>query len=302
MSSYLGRGLQVLLFLVVAYYLGRHWQENSEKILRYRWTESFRAAYLAPAFLFLLAHFALVGTLLAYLLRSLGLKTGTREGIRVTIASSFGKYIPGKLWAAAGKVYLLRKHSSPALLFYVVVLETAFTLAAGALVSIPIIVFCLLPVAPGWALPALLALAVPWGANRTDWLATIFARLGFTLPAMSLPPRKAWIAFAGYVLSWGLFGAGFWFLINAVYPLPIKFYPHALASMTGGWIVGFLALVSPGGLGVREGVLLGLSKMWLPLEVATVVSLGARLWTTAAEVLALGLVYLPPFAPESRKQ
>jgi uncharacterized membrane protein YbhN (UPF0104 family) len=58
-----------------------------------------------------------------------------------------------------------------------------------------------------------------------------------------------------------------------------------------GWI-GILSLFAPGGLGVREGVLLLALKLVLPAAVAAVIVLAARLWTTAGELICVGIVFL----------
>jgi hypothetical protein len=286
----LRRGVQVSILGLAAFYIALQVRTGYAQIAAYSWGESLRILPIILAFAFLLAHFAWTGILLAYLARNCGIEANSWDGIRVAIISSLGRYLPGKIWAAAGKVYLLRQRGSILLLSYVVALEMSLALAAGLFISIPIIVFYLLPVRPSWALLALPTLAIPPIVCRTDWLALLLRGIRPGMHLAGLQRSKSWLAFAGYVFSWVLLGIGFAYLVSAVYPLPVKFFPQALASMSGGWIAGFLTLVSPGGLGVREGILLALTKTWLPLEIAAVVSLGARLWTTVGELIALGLV------------
>jgi uncharacterized membrane protein YbhN (UPF0104 family) len=45
----------------------------------------------------------------------------------------------------------------------------------------------------------------------------------------------------------------------------------------------------PAGLGVREAVLVGLLALWLSPETATAAALGSRLFTTAADFIAIML-------------
>jgi uncharacterized membrane protein YbhN (UPF0104 family) len=56
-------------------------------------------------------------------------------------------------------------------------------------------------------------------------------------------------------------------------------------SFPVAWIVGLLAFVAPGGLGVREGVLAALLSGLLPGGMAVVVALASRVWITAVELV-----------------
>ncbi|MEZ5196557.1 MAG: hypothetical protein R2764_09195, partial [Bacteroidales bacterium] len=58
--------------------------------------------------------------------------------------------------------------------------------------------------------------------------------------------------------------------------------------------IGLLAIIFPGGLGVREGILVGYMVLTgMPIQIATVITLYARLWFISGEIfiflLALGL-------------
>jgi uncharacterized membrane protein YbhN (UPF0104 family) len=55
------------------------------------------------------------------------------------------------------------------------------------------------------------------------------------------------------------------------------------------WILGFLVLISPGGLGVREGLLAFFLKFAIPTPIATLMALISRIWITIGEVLFLVL-------------
>jgi uncharacterized membrane protein YbhN (UPF0104 family) len=66
------------------------------------------------------------------------------------------------------------------------------------------------------------------------------------------------------------------------------------AAVTLSYVVGFVVLVSPGGLGAREAVLLHV----LGGPVAAVVALVLRLVWTTFEVIAAGVLY---FAARGRR-
>ena len=64
------------------------------------------------------------------------------------------------------------------------------------------------------------------------------------------------------------------------------------ACFAFAWIVGFLSFLTPGGLGIREGLLgLLLSNYMIPSQ-ATNVALLCRLWMLSAEILLAGTAFL----------
>jgi uncharacterized membrane protein YbhN (UPF0104 family) len=67
--------------------------------------------------------------------------------------------------------------------------------------------------------------------------------------------------------------------------------PALVGIFAGAWVIGFLSFLAPGGLGVREGILVYLLGFYLPSHVAIVVTLLSRLWVTAAELMGMALTF-----------
>jgi len=94
------------------------------------------------------------------------------------------------------------------------------------------------------------------------------------------------------VLSWGTYGAALWMLARGVLPnapLPLT---TAIGAFTLGYILGLLALFAPGGVGVRELVLVGLLAPFLGSGGAVAVSVASRVLLTLTEAAA-ALLTLP---------
>jgi uncharacterized membrane protein YbhN (UPF0104 family) len=53
-----------------------------------------------------------------------------------------------------------------------------------------------------------------------------------------------------------------------------------------------IALFAPGGLGIREGVLVYLLSDLIPGSVAVILSVLTRIWMTVIEIALIGVVYL----------
>ena len=64
------------------------------------------------------------------------------------------------------------------------------------------------------------------------------------------------------------------------------------ASYAFAWIVGFLSFLTPGGLGVREGLLGMLLVYYMPAKEATLVALLCRLWMLSAEMVLAAIAFL----------
>ena len=83
-----------------------------------------------------------------------------------------------------------------------------------------------------------------------------------------------------YFLGWLLYGFGGYFILKSVVSTPtgpVASPLYVAGSFTFAWAVGYMFFIFPGGLGAREGALIWALQPWLPLGVAVVVSLLARL-------------------------
>jgi uncharacterized membrane protein YbhN (UPF0104 family) len=51
------------------------------------------------------------------------------------------------------------------------------------------------------------------------------------------------------------------------------------------WVVGFLSIITPAGLGVKEGIFSYFLTFIVPTGIATLVALIVRIWGTIGEIL-----------------
>src|SRR2546426_8305787 len=125
---------------------------------------------------------------------------------------------------------------------------------------------------------------------------TLFRSLGRLVNAVApLEPLAPSAVFAGTVLtvvSWGTYGAALWMLARGLIPdapLPLT---TAIGAFTLGYILGLLALFAPGGVGVRELVLVGLLAPFLGSGGRVAVGVASRVRLTPREAVA-ALLRLP---------
>lgn len=83
--------------------------------------------------------------------------------------------------------------------------------------------------------------------------------------------------------SWLVTTVGFVFLLQAF--TSISFQPALLAIFPAAWLSGFLLLLAPGGLGVREAALTTLLTTYVSRTDALVMAGISRLWTIFPEIV-----------------
>ncbi|HEY7460314.1 MAG TPA: lysylphosphatidylglycerol synthase transmembrane domain-containing protein [Gemmatimonadota bacterium] len=296
----------VLLYFLGAY-LARHWAE----IASYPWQVA-PGPLLAASALATVSLAAGAGTWIG-ILRAMGERVGMREALPVYFVAALARYIPGKLWQLSGLFYLSRRRG----------IDAMHALAASVLLQVLVIAVGLLLFVV--TLPARLAeigglgaeVAVPAVAAILValYLSPAFERLyAWALKLLGRPPiaerfsvRQKLVLGAGVCLLWISWGLSFWLFVGATtgrYPPLVP----ALGICAAGYVGGFLAFFSPGGLGVRESLYAILLGPYVPPSVALAVALVNRVWLTLIEIglalVSLGLAarrdFTAPETPEAR--
>ncbi|MEP6692041.1 MAG: hypothetical protein ABJD07_12855, partial [Gemmatimonadaceae bacterium] len=115
--------------------------------------------------------------------------------------------------------------------------------------------------------------------------------------AVRVPPRVIWLAALGTTIAWLAYGVAFALFSRALLTEPHRALPGVLlpyiAVYACAYVIGYLFLPAPAGLGVREGVLVaGMTALGLATEPeAIVIAFASRLWLTMLEVVP-GLLLL----------
>jgi len=230
-----------------------------------------------------------------------------RTTLRVYFVANLGRYIPGKLWQVAGLAVLASRAgiapggaTAAALLGQFGFLATGMLFVAVVLpdwvsgVALYGLGFVLVSAAGGiWLLTA-----TPAGHRARAWLrARLGERAGRGLgKALDLAERMrpvdaiAWGV--GYGLSWVLLGVAFSLFATAFVPAAAAHSKLLAGTVAASYLAGYLVLIAPAGLGVREGAMTALlsSIPGFPLAAAVVVAILSRVWFTVGELLPLAFV------------
>jgi uncharacterized membrane protein YbhN (UPF0104 family) len=243
----------------------------------------------------LLIYIPLFGFTWTVVLRTMGERIRLLDAISIITVSQLGKYVPGKVWFTLGRVYLARRHGIPESKTAVsAFMETGFALLAALMlfaVSLLLVPRGEIPVAAYWAFVLVpLCLLVLHPRVLTPLVNFLLRRLKQPAIDIRLPFGRALGILGLYLAMWTAQGIGCYLLVNSFYPLTVDKLFIIVGGYALAWILGFLSLVTPAGLGIREGILTLAFGFAMPESVAILAALLARVWVTVAEALAAAVM------------
>ena len=125
-------------------------------------------------------------------------------------------------------------------------------------------------------------------------LAGLAARVVGRDVALQPPPKWALgLAIAGNMLSWALYGFAFAWFARGVLGVAAGATWEYIAVFTASYVIGYIILIAPGGLGPREAVmyqLLTSMSLATPAE-AALLTVASRVWLTILEIVP-GLLFM----------
>jgi glycosyltransferase 2 family protein len=292
------RGLQVLGTLVVVGFVARSIARNWTEFQSVHIALQLSPVWIGSSVLLVFGTYLMQIESWRRILAGWGQRLPIRAAARAWSLANLGRYVPGKVWSVAGLVVLAERAgvqrgpaAASAVVIQAVSVGTAVAVVAAA--------------TPHSAQPARLALAglaavatiavLVWRPTAA-WLSRLVGE-GNGLEPLHLPAVLT--ACALTVLTWITYGVAFWMLTRGLIPgatLPVA---TAIGAFTLGYILGLLALFAPGGVGVRELVLVGVLTPFLGSGGAIAISVASRVFLTLTEATSALVTF--PFAHRSQE-
>lgn len=243
----------------------------------------------------LLGYIPVFGITWKVLLAGLGEKLPAVSAVAIIAVSQLGKYIPGKVWFTLGRIYLAKRHGIPESKSAVsAVMEIGFALLTALMLFA--LTVLLLPTGQAPAQVYLAFIFVPF-CLLIIYPPVLRRIANFVLRKLRQPAIDIRLSFGRiaalvglYLSMWLAQGIGFFVLINSFYRLSVTQLPVVVGGYALAWILGFITLISPAGLGIREGILTFALRLVMPEPVAIIAALLGRVWITVAEALAAGIM------------
>lgn len=225
---------------------------------------------------------------------------GFLKSIAIVNASGLFKYLPGRIWTYTAQLLWLDKYSisKPIVLHVNLVcilgsVIVSLYLGLGYMTLYTDLIPAGLRILSFLVLIACNLVYIAWHSSLMNKLLALAGRL-LEKEISPLDDSKSLLFFIQfiYTCSWGLMGLGGYFLAKGV-GLDLLFSNIfvILASMSLSWVVGYIAVISPGGLGIREGIMLLMLNNVVTVQTALLFPILSRLMYLIAEAL-LGLTAL----------
>jgi glycosyltransferase 2 family protein len=226
---------------------------------------------------------------------------GFHQTIHCWALSGLGKYVPGRIWQFAGRLYLFEKLGLTKMeIASFSVIEQFFFLHSALLLGSLIVVFlpsnaqtiqyselslcCLLLILIGFAgiHPGILN----WGMKLVSKLSP---KMHFRY---EMRYRQAAFCFLHFLIGWVSTGIGFAVLTSTFLVVDARMFWFLTGANSAAYFLGYIVILTPGGLGVREGALTYMLNFVLLPGIGAMLSVLTRLWYILGEMLFLGVTFL----------
>ncbi|HIE52576.1 MAG TPA: flippase-like domain-containing protein [Armatimonadetes bacterium] len=278
----------VLMGLVGAFLLKTVY-ENWAELRAYNWHRELNLSWLASSVALQMAALLLFALGWHAALYLLGAPIRVGHTVRIWITTNFLKYLPGKVWLPIGRALQAERHGvrksvTLTSFFY----EFLLFVSSGMLVAIATIPFWAQESSPRqyWAaylcIPAALIVMHPAVFSPLSSLA--LRLLGRSPLTLRMPFGQMLLLLLCFCGAWFVFCSSFCLFVWAFHPLPPRLFPAIGGAFSFTLVLSLIAVFVPGGLGVREGLLIVLLSLYMSEGLATLISIGSRLWMILAEV------------------
>ena len=244
---------------------------------------------------------ALIGIMWLLLLRDQGVHLSLFKAMQIVAISQIGKYLPGNVGHFAGRAVLAQQAGVPlGVSASTMLIETAWTLAIGAGFALLALVLYI-DTTTGTSLPdvgpmelgvvTVLLLAAPWlGVHVVNRVAPGLSRKvgGGKLVA---PPRLTTALFVSGLMVVCFFLLGGLVALHAasLFGVANVSWVTVTVLFTAAWLVGYVVPGAPGGLGVREAMMVLVLTPAVGAGAAVGLGVTVRLATLAGDALAFAL-------------
>ncbi len=218
----------------------------------------------------------------------------TTEGVYLYSLAETKRYIPGNIFSFVSRVQKFHgdTHSKGTVL-KAIVLESLVMVISALLVSSPAIIniakrenlssFLMVPVA---AILVVLMLLLIYRKK----IGTIYNQ-----KLKNLFPSKSLFDYINIIfisaLAWSFFGIANFLISASIFPTDPNLVIIFSSIFVLSWLVGYVSFIAPMGLGVREASAIYLLSPFLPVYMATAISIFTRIFLIISEIIFLALSF-----------
>lgn len=294
--------LKIALTAVVVYFVAAYVVRNWHEITAYQWEINYPLLILS-----VIAHLltlTIQARVWCMIMVGFGHRVPLKTAFKISYIASLARYVPGKLWPMVGMAVLAKQAKIDE---RVSVASWAIATMFGMPASFLVGGICLMlhsskaasdisqKLGPGMylmaALVTVISLLLLLAPNITLWLYNLLLKL-MKRPGVkfSLTVKQGIAVYLGYAASWIAYGISFWLFMISILPhanVPIL---AAIGTFVLGYMIGYIAIFTPGGFGVRELIVTLLLSPYIG-AVSAGIAVASRIWNLAVEVIALVIAW-----------
>lgn len=276
-----------VIALAIVGFAGRSLVRNWEALRSQPLDWQLQPGWIVLSALVVWAMYALLIVAWRRMLQGWGQTLGAWTAARIWTVSSLGKYVPGKVWAVAGMAIMSKESGvTPWAATGSAVILQALAVGTGAAVAASTGAGALESARPGiHAALVGLVIASAAGIILLLWPPVLRRLLKLAGSDAGTAPAAGGIVFGigANVIAWIGYGVALWLLARGLLPGAGLHLLPAIAVFTASYLAGFLALLVPGGFGVREGLFILMLQGSIGIGAATALALASRLLLTITE-------------------
>jgi hypothetical protein len=226
------------------------------------------------------------------ILRAMGYEHQASQNVRIWMLSSLTRYLPGGVWGYVSRAAMCSEQGIPlAASGLGLYLETLMLMGTSLAVGFPALLSATgITLNPATAVTIWMAMGLLVHPKILSMLRRLPGRPGQLFAAEQLPSGGRMLRLYFYYLAfWVIFGATFVGFVLALYPLPTQAWITVGSSFSLSFLIGFVVLFAPSGIGVRESALYVLLLPFLPPAACLLITATSRLWLMLGEALAVAI-------------
>ena len=250
-----------------------------------------KIALLLYSILSFFVYFFLRTYLWKEILKAKGHNLSLKESSYLWQVSELKRYVPGKVWGFLSRTILFsEKQVSKSIIFSSIIIEAQLVLLGSLIVSIFSLPFIIESLFPRFNHNQTIVYVVILGSL---FLALVYIFGSYLLKKFSttFSPTINFYHISLSVVAFLFFGLGSYLSIASIFVLNPKFFVEFISLFVFSLLLGYISLITPMGLGVREGAItIALSK-FLQIQAASFAAIFTRIIFIISELLFLALTY-----------
>jgi uncharacterized membrane protein len=221
------------------------------------------------------------------------------DAVRSFYVSQIVRYIPGNVWSYLARFTNSKKLgvsvSSTAYYFSLENINLIFVSFLFSLLSISFFSSAYyLPIGVGLTVITVLFFIIQFNPTYFKKILQVFAkRFHATVEYENFSKMQLGIVFLFFVGYWLLYGLAFYIIVYAFGGSHVSIIT-ALGVNALAWLIGYLSIVTPSGLGVREAVIVGILTRSISSTISFGIAIISRIVFTVSEVI--GLLFVLSYA------